>query len=359
MAFFSWFISHIPFLGTSRIDGSSMDNHSNRNESSLVNLKCSVAPTFAPRMVYQEAKPLNCISSDQIASQCERIVRAPLDYLLSIPGKDIRSKIINAFNEWLLLPEKELSIVKDIINLLHTASLLIDDIQDGSHLRRGHPVAHDIFGVAQTINSANYAYYLQQSRLREIGDPQAFVIFTKALLDLHMGQGMDLYWRDAVVCPTEEEYTRMVAYKTGGLFHLALNLMQIQSDQKRDFSELVELLGVIFQIRDDYLNLHSVIYAEKKGLMEDITEGKFSFPIIHSIHCNPNDSELFEILKLRTDDEAVNMRAFEILESTGSFQYTRTKLKLLQTQARGVVKSLEAFLGPNKGIYKILDLLEI
>lgn len=188
---------------------------------------------------------------------------------------------------------------------------------------------------------------------------------------------MDLYWRDAVVCPTEEEYTRMVAYKTGGLFHLALNLMQIQSDQKRyerlllfsyeitllmssrDLSKLVELLGVIFQIRDDYLNLHSVIYAEKKGLMEDMTEGKFSFPIIHSIHCNPIDSELFEILKLRTDDEAVKMRAFEILESTGSFQYTRTKLKLLQTQARGVVKSLEAFLGPNKGIYKILDLLEV
>jgi len=48
-----------------------------------------------------------------------------------------------------------------------------------------------------------------------------------------MGQGMDLYWRDTGVCPTEEEYTRMVAYKTGGLFHLALSLMQIQSDQKR------------------------------------------------------------------------------------------------------------------------------
>ncbi|KAK5790865.1 hypothetical protein VI817_006174 [Penicillium citrinum] len=249
--------------------------------------------------------------------------------------------------------------MKDIINLLHTASLLIDDIQDGSRLRRGKPVAHDIFGVAQTINSANYAYYLQQSRLGEIGNPQAFVIFTKALLDLHMGQGMDLYWRDAVVCPTEEEYTRMVAYKTGGLFHLALSLMQIQGNQERDLSDLMELLGIIFQIRDDYMNLHSGLYAEKKGLMEDFTEGKFSFPIIHSIHTTPNNSDLLEILKQRTEDEVVKMRAFEIMESTGSFEYTRTRLRFLHKQARDLVEDLEVLLGPNRGIHKILDLLEV
>jgi geranylgeranyl diphosphate synthase type 3 len=107
----------------------------------------------------------------------------------------------------------------------------IDDIQDASRIRRGRTVAHDesLFGVAQTINAANYAHFLQQERLNEFGDPRAFHVFTQALLDLHRGQGMDLYWRDAVVCPTEEEYIRMVIYKTGGLFQLAVELMQIQS----------------------------------------------------------------------------------------------------------------------------------
>lgn len=110
-----------------------------------------------------------------------------------------------------------------------TFSCSIDDIQDASRLRRGHPVAHEVFGVAQTINAANYAYFLQQEKLSEIDDPRAFHIFTQALLYLHRGQGMELYWRDAVVCPTEEEYTQMVIYKTGGLFRLAVELMQIQS----------------------------------------------------------------------------------------------------------------------------------
>lgn len=92
-------------------------------------------------------------------------------------------------------------------------------------------MAHDesLFGVAQTINAANYAYFLQQERLNEFDYPRAFHVFTQALLDLHRGQGMDLYWRDAVVCPTEEEYIRMVIYKTGGLFQHAVELMQIQS----------------------------------------------------------------------------------------------------------------------------------
>jgi geranylgeranyl pyrophosphate synthase len=73
-------------------------------------------------------------------------------------------------------------------------------------------VAHEVFSVAKTINAANYVYFLQQERLSEIGDPRAFHIFTNALLDLHRGQGTDLYWRDAVVCPTEEEYIRIVIY---------------------------------------------------------------------------------------------------------------------------------------------------
>lgn len=92
-------------------------------------------------------------------------------------------------------------------------------------------MAHEVFGVAQTINAANYAYFLQQERLNQIDDPRAFHIFTAALLDLHRGQGMDLYWREAVVCPTENEYIQMVIYKTGGLFRLAVELMRIQSSR--------------------------------------------------------------------------------------------------------------------------------
>ncbi|KAI9041957.1 FPP/GGPP synthase family protein [Aspergillus affinis] len=299
---------------------------------------------------------------EEITARYEKIIRGPLDYLLSIPGKDVRGRLISAFNEWLHIPTEKLDIVKEIIELLHTASLLIDDIQDGSRLRRGHPVAHHIFGVPQTINAANYAYFLAQEKLKDLDDPTAaFSIFTRELLNLHRGQGMDLYWRDALVCPSEEEYMQMVSYKTGGLFELAVGLLQVGRDVDADvdFTPLTHHLGTIFQIRDDYLNLQSGLYATKKGAMEDLTEGKFSFPIIHSIRARPENTTLVSILKQRSEDETLKAYAVRYMETTWSFAYCREKLAGLMGEARRVVRELEERLGPCRDLHGILDLLEV
>lgn len=106
----------------------------------------------------------------------------------------------------------------------------VDDVEDSSVLRRGVPVAHNIFGTAQTINSANYIYFQALEEIQKLGNPDAIRIFTTELLNLHRGQGMDLYWRDTLTCPTEEDYLEMVGNKTGGLFRLAIKLMQAESD---------------------------------------------------------------------------------------------------------------------------------
>ena len=69
----------------------------------------------------------------------------------------------------------------------------------------------------------------------------------------------------------------------GGLFNLAVRLMHLFSESRDDFVGLTSLLGLYFQIRDDYANLCLDEYAENKSFAEDLTEGKFSFPIIHAI----------------------------------------------------------------------------
>lgn len=105
----------------------------------------------------------------------------------------------------------------------------MDDVEDSSLLRRGVPVAHSIFGMAQTINSANYVYFVALQELQKLNNPRAITIYTEELLNLHRGQGMDLYWRDTLTCPTEDDYLEMVNNKTGGLFRLAVKLMQAES----------------------------------------------------------------------------------------------------------------------------------
>lgn len=159
----------------------------------------------------------------------EKILQGPYEYLSAQPGKEIRAQLISAFNEWLEVPPENLEIITKVVGMLHTSSLLVDDVEDSSLLRRGLPVAHSIFGTAQTINSANYIYFCALQELQKLSNPKAITIYTEELLNLHRGQGMDLFWRDTLTCPTEEDYLEMVGNKTGGLFRLAIKLMQAES----------------------------------------------------------------------------------------------------------------------------------
>ena len=140
------------------------------------------------------------------------------------PGKDVRGALIDAFNVWLKIPPEKVTQIKSIISRLHNASLLVDDIEDGSQLRRGKPVAHAIFGVPYTLNAANYAYFVALEECHRLGSPEALSVFVEELLNLHRGQGQDIVWRDTQKVPSEKEYYSMVLDKTGGLFRLAVGV---------------------------------------------------------------------------------------------------------------------------------------
>jgi geranylgeranyl diphosphate synthase type 3 len=266
----------------------------------------------------------------------------PYDYMHEHPGKDVRRQLIHAFNAWLQVPPESLVIITKVVTMLHTASLLIDDVEDSSILRRGIPVAHSIFGTAQTINSANYVYFLALQELQQLNNPTAIDIYIKEMLNLHRGQGMDLFWRDTLTCPTEDEYLEMVGNKTGGLFRLAVKLMQAESTTGKDCVTLVNVMGLIFQVCDDYLNLSNTMYTQNKGLCEDLTEGKFSYLIIHSIRSDPSNHQLLNILQQKTKEEEVKRYAMQYMESTGSFAHTRDVVKRLRDQALSLIETIDA-----------------
>lgn len=285
----------------------------------------------------------------------ERIVRGPFDYVISHPGKDFRSQLIGSFNAWLDVPAPSLAIITRVVGMLHESSLLVDDVQDNSELRRGFPVAHNIFGVAQTINSANYIYFAALQELQQLNNPNAIAMFAEELVNLHRGQGMDLFWRDTLTCPTEEDYLEMVGNKTGGLFRLGIKLMQAESGTDIDCSHLVNLIGLIFQIRDDYMNLSSQEYSNNKGMCEDLTEGKFSFPVIHAVRADPTNLQLINILKQKTTDLQVKRYAVQYMKNMGSFEYTRKVLTVLIERARKTAEQIDAGSGRMAGIQKILN----
>lgn len=270
----------------------------------------------------------------------ERILLEPYKYLLQLPGKQVRTKLSQAFNHWLNVPEDKLQVIIEVTEMLHNASLLIDDIEDSSKLRRGFPVAHSIYGVPSVINSANYVYFLGLEKVLTLEHPEAVHVFTRQLLELHRGQGLDIHWRDTYTCPSEEEYRGMVLQKTGGLFGLAVGLMQLFSHWKRDLKPLLDTLGLFFQIRDDYANLNSTEYSENKSFCEDLTEGKFSFPTIHAIWSRPESTQVQNILRQRTENVDIKRYCVDYLEKVGSFAYTRQTLLDLEAEAYRLIAEL-------------------
>ncbi|PNS16573.1 hypothetical protein CAC42_73 [Sphaceloma murrayae] len=289
----------------------------------------------------------------------EKILLGPYDYMLGHPGKDIRSQLIASFNVWLKVPEHSLAIITKVVGMLHTASLLVDDVEDNSLLRRGVPVAHSIFGTAQTINSANYVYFVALQELLKLNNPTLIQIYTEELLNLHRGQGMDLFWRDTLTCPSEDDYLEMVGNKTGGLFRLAVKLMQAESQTQIDCVPLVNSIGLIFQILDDYKNLSDDTYTANKGLCEDLTEGKFSFPVIHGIRTEPENLVLINILKQKTRDEEVKRYAMAYMEQTGSFAYTRKILRGLTIRALALLDEMEQGREGAEGIRGLLEKMKV
>lgn len=264
----------------------------------------------------------------------------PFTYIKNLPGKNIRSKLTHAFNHWMKIPTEKLNEIGEIVEMLHNASLMIDDIEDNSCLRRGHPVAHAIYGIANTMNTANYVFFQALERCQKLEHPDAVKVYTKQMLELHRGQGMEIYWRENFKCPTESQYQLMTIRKTGGLFMLGIGLMQLFSDNKKNFTKITAILGLYFQIRDDYINLTSKEYSATKSFCEDLTEGKFSFPILHAINNKKNDQEILSILKKRTESIELKKYCVKLLEEAGSFQYTRNILKKLYDEAQIEIANL-------------------
>lgn len=134
---------------------------------------------------------------------------------------------------WLQVNQDDLDQIRQVINLLHNASLILDDVEDGSISRRGRPAPHMVFGTPQAINSAGYQINKAMIEVLKLGNAQCIEIFTgkrslyflyydetrantmaEEMDKLYIGQGYDLYWTFNTKRPSIEEYISMVDYST-------------------------------------------------------------------------------------------------------------------------------------------------
>ncbi|XP_071647101.1 terpene synthase-like isoform X1 [Temnothorax longispinosus] len=259
----------------------------------------------------------------------------PFKYIQSVENNRC-TKLTVAFNYWLRIPDDKLRQINNIISIVYNVCILFDDIQDGSIWRDGIPVTHSVYGLCDTIGTTNYMQAIALEKAIEL-HPEAVKILTEELVEFNRGQKKDIYWRNNSICPTDDQYEKNAIRKAGWLVKLMVKLMKLFSSCDKDFSSVLNLMGYYHQIHNDYCNL--CVGKDDKNYCDDLTEGKFSFPIIHAIK-HDDDRRIRNILKQRTTDINIKNHFVELLEKLGSFKYTRDVLKELNKKIKIEIEHL-------------------
>ena len=239
----------------------------------------------------------------------------------SNPPNDLDSTMENYIN------------VSAIIEMFHNFTLIHDDIEDDSKLRRGKPTLHISHTLPVAINMGDALYTLVFNRLADIMDAhqfdRIFPMIVEGFQDVVNGQGTELEWyRMKKVDISEEEYFKMIEGKTASLISLSCRLGAVLSDNdiyKGDLATFGRSIGISFQIQDDILNLTGDVKHYKKEIGGDITEGKRTLMTAYAFkHISDTKKQrLKQILLSHTNDQNVIHEAIEIITQSGAIDYAR------------------------------------
>ncbi len=197
------------------------------------------------------------------------------------------------------LTEEQTYSITSLVEFVHTASLIHDDIEDNADLRRGKPAAHISYGLDTALNAGSWLYFeapvcINQLKAADSLKLELYKTYTNELRRLHLGQAMDIFWhRNPEFFPEEKEYLAMVKCKTGTLASLAAKLGCIagglSAQEATQFGGIAADIGIGFQIIDDVINLTSGNPGKKRG--DDIVEGKKSLPVLIHAAERPEDRQ--------------------------------------------------------------------
>jgi len=226
-----------------------------------------------------------------------------------------------------------------IPELIHNGTLIIDDIQDCSEFRRGHPCIHKLFGVDISINAGNALYYLpllvliKDNSLSFEKKAKIYDSINEEMIRLSFGQGADIFWGKNNKIPGEEQYLHMCANKTGSLAKISVKMGAIlggaNKEQINALEKFAEAIGVAFQIQNDINNLISNSVGTDFG--GDITGGKKSLMIIKVFEkgSEKDRNRIMEILMSKTNDVETIKEAIRIINKYKSVEYSKRIVEIL------------------------------
>jgi len=231
------------------------------------------------------------------------------------------------------------------VEFIHNFSLLHDDIQDGSRLRRGRPTVWHLWGIAQAINAGDALFALAFRVLDALPSDQSpawpegpTALLAAACLNLTRGQYLDLAYEGRADLD-ENAYWSMIEGKTAALLETAVALgayaAGLDADTAQPYREFGRALGLAFQVWDDYLGIWGDPNRTGKSVASDLVARKNSLPVLYGL--TQRDSAFAQRWRRGPIHEDEAPALAERLAETGARAYTRQQAEQWTARARAAL----------------------
>ena len=294
-------------------------------------------PLISAELEEVELNLINSINSDvQLATEVSR-------YIVSSGGKRIRPVICILVARALNYPGSELIRLASSIELLHTATLIHDDVVDESLLRRGKESIQTKWDNAHGVLVGDFVYSKAFQLMASFDNPEIIRALANATNRISEGEVLQLSLKNETSL-IKKDYFEIIERKTAELFKvsaLTAGILSSSSDEQlKSLEKFSTSLGVAFQIQDDILDYYGDESLTGKKLGKDFEEGKFTLPIIIALEelDKENKNNLLSLFKRGGKKDF--LKVLDILENGNIFNQMQVIFDLYSKECKKELKKL-------------------
>ncbi len=271
------------------------------------------------------------------------LVRQVGEYIINSGGKRLRPALVILSAGAFGYTGKCHHNLAAIIEFIHTATLLHDDVVDASELRRSKATANALFGNAASVLVGDFLYSRAFQMMVEVNNMRIMQVLADATNTIAEGEVLQLLnCRNPDV--KEENYLQVIRYKTAKLFEAATRLgailCSVTPAEEESMAAYGMHLGTAFQLTDDMLDYSGDYHDTGKNLGDDLAEGKPTLPLIYAMKTGSEKQVTIVRNAIKQGGEGSLQAVLDVIQKTDALDYTRQKAEAESSMASAAISSL-------------------
>jgi len=293
-------------------------------------------------LVREDLKAVDDLLINRLESEVA-LINQVSSYIINAGGKRIRPLLVVLMSRALGYQGINHHVMAVVIELIHTATLIHDDIVDESEVRRGKETPNQVWGNAASVLVGDFIYSRAFEIMVEPNSMEIMKVLSKATNAIAEGEVLQLLNIGNKEL-NEADYLKVIEKKTACLFQAATQIAAIISDSNSSIQNQMKSFGLnlgnAFQIVDDVLDYQSNEELLGKRIGDDLSEGKMTLPLIHSLSnsSKATNNKLRDIISNNNVEEIDTV--LEIFQETGSIDYTINRAKEISKKAKHCLVNL-------------------